>query len=92
MLSLIIILGIFKTKAYCGPIMKNLIINPEDPTTDFLSQIYARLTNKTVIRGDISKSEIPKLIESHDRVLMLGHGSPYGLLNAGQFPDAGFYY
>ena len=22
---------------------------------------------------------------------MLGHGSPYGLLNAGQFPDAGSY-
>ena len=71
--------------------MKNLIIHPEDPTTTFLSQIYAPLTNKTVIRGGISKSELPKLIESHDRVLMLGHGSPYGLLNAGQFPDAGSY-
>ena len=85
------IFGIFKTKAYFGPIMKNLIIHPEDPTTTFLSQIYAPLTNKTVIRGGIPKSEIPKLIESHDRVLMLGHGSPYGLLNAGQFPDAGSY-
>jgi len=31
------------------------------------------------------------LIESHDRVLMLGHGSPLGLMNAGQFPDAGSY-
>jgi hypothetical protein len=76
--------------AYFGP-MKTLIIHPEDSTTTFLSQIYARLTNKTVIRGGIPKSEIPKLIESHDRVLMLGHGSPYGLLNAGQFPDAGSY-
>jgi len=71
--------------------MKTLIIHPEDPTTDFLSQIYARLTNKTVIRGDISKSEIPKLIESHDRVLMLGHGSPNGLLSIDMFPDAGSY-
>ena len=71
--------------------MKNLIIHPEDPTTTFLSQIYARLTNKTVIRGDISKSEIPKLIESHDRVLMLGHGSPNGLLSIDMFPDAGSY-
>jgi hypothetical protein len=71
--------------------MKNLIIHPEDPTTTFLSQIYAQLTHKTIIRGGISKSEIPKLIESHDRVLMLGHGSPYGLLNSGQFPDAGSY-
>jgi hypothetical protein len=71
--------------------MRDLIIHPEDPTTDFLSQIYARLTNKTVIRGDISKSEIPKLIESHDRVLMLGHGSPDGLLSIDMFPDAGSY-
>ena len=71
--------------------MKDLIIHPEDSTTDFLSQIYASLTNKTVIRGDISKSEIPKLIESHDRVLMLGHGSPNGLLSIDMFPDAGSY-
>jgi hypothetical protein len=75
---------------YFGP-MKTLIIHPEDSTTTFLSQIYAQLTNKTVIRGGKSKSEIPKLIESHDRVLMLGHGSPWGLLNAGQFPDADSY-
>jgi len=73
--------------AYFSHIMKDLIIHPDDPTTTFLSQIYAQLTNKTVIRGGISKSEIPKLIESHDRVLLLGHGSPYGLLSQGQFPD-----
>ena len=77
--------------AYISQIMKDLIIHPEDPTTDFLSHIYARLTNKTVIRGDVSKSEIPKLIESHDRVLMLGHGSQYGLLSIDMFPDAGSY-
>ena len=76
---------------YICRLMKNLIIHPEDPTTDFLSQIYAQLTNKTVIRGGISKSEIPKLIESHDRVLMLGHGSPWGLMNLDQFPDADSY-
>jgi hypothetical protein len=76
--------------AYFGP-MKTLIIHPEDPTTTFLSQIYAPITHKTVIRGGISKSELSKLIESHDRVLMLGHGSPYGLMNPNQFPDAGLY-
>ena len=71
--------------------MKNLIVHPEDPTTTFLSPIYANLKNKTVVRGGVSKSELRELIESHDRVLMLGHGSPWGLLNAGQFPDAGSY-
>jgi hypothetical protein len=69
--------------------MKNLIVHPKDPTTNFLSPIYASLTNKTIVRGGITKSELRDLIESHDRVLMLGHGSPYGLLNHGQFPDAG---
>ena len=85
------ILGILKTMAYISQVMKNLIIHPEDHTTTLLSQIYATLTNKTIIRGGISKPELLKLIESHDRVIMLGHGSPYGLLNRGQFPDAGFY-
>jgi len=65
----LITLGILKTKAYFGPIMKNLIIHPEDSTTTFLSQIYAPINNKTVITGDVSKLEIPKLIEAHDRVL-----------------------
>lgn len=71
--------------------MKNLIIHPEDPTTTFLSQIYAPLQNKTVVQGGITKSELRTLIESHNRILCLGHGSPDGLLNPGQFPDAGFY-
>ncbi len=71
--------------------MKTLIIHPQDPTTTFLSQIYATLTNKTIIRGSISKPELWKLIKSHDRVIMLGHGSPYGLLNRDQFYGAGLY-
>lgn len=71
--------------------MKYLIIHPQDPTTTFLSPIYANLRNRTVIKGGITKSELRKLIESHDRILLLGHGSPYGLLNRGQFPDAGLF-
>jgi hypothetical protein len=71
--------------------MKTLIIHPEDPTTEFLTTIYANLNNKTVIKGGVSKSELRELIEAHDRVLLLGHGSPYGLLSRGQFPVAGLY-
>ena len=84
-------LGIIRRKVYFGPIMKNLIVHPEDPTTDFLSPIYARLTNKTIVKGGITKSELRELIESHERVFMLGHGSPYGLVSQGLFPDAGSY-
>jgi hypothetical protein len=71
--------------------MKTLIVHPKDKTTDFLSPIYADLEDKTVITGGITKPEVQKFIESHDRVLMLGHGSPFGLMNPNQFPDAGFY-
>lgn len=71
--------------------MKTLIIHPQDPSTDFLTPIYAPLTNKTIVKGGITKSELRKLIESHDRILILGHGSPFGLLSRGQFPDAGLY-
>ena len=69
--------------------MKNLIIHPKDPTTDFLSPIYAPLKNKTVINGGVSKSELRKLIHKHNRVIMMGHDTPYGLLSVDQFPDIG---
>lgn len=84
-------IGHIPNRLYFSQIMKTLVIHPEDKTTEFLTAIYANLSNKTVIKGNISKSELQELIESHDRILMLGHGSPYGLLNTGQFPDAGMY-
>ncbi len=65
---------------------ETLIIHPEDPAT-FISQIYAQLANKTVIESEITKSILLELIESHDRILMLGHSSQYGLLNSSQFPE-----
>lgn len=71
--------------------MKTLIVHPADPTTNFLSRIYAHLKNKTVVKGGVSKSDVRELIESHDRVLMLGHGSPYGLLSQGQFLGASLF-
>ena len=71
--------------------MKTLVIHPEDSTTEFLAAIYEKLGNKTVIRGGITKSEVQELIESHERVIMLGHGAPYGLLNPGRFPGAGLF-
>lgn len=71
--------------------MKTLIIHPHDPTTVFLTPIYANLKNITVVNGGITKSDLQGLIETHDRVICLGHGSPYGLLNPRIFPDAGLF-
>lgn len=71
--------------------MKTLVIHPADHTTDFLTGIYSRLNIKTVVNGGIPKLGLRKLIETHDRIFMLGHGSPWGLLSVGQFPNTNGY-
>ena len=69
--------------------MRTLIVHPKDSTTDFLKPIYSSISNKTIITGGVTKSELRKLIEINDRVIMLGHGSPFGLMSVNQFPYAG---
>lgn len=64
---------------------KTLIIHPEDPSTTFLETIYKDIENKTVITGGLTKREVNILIENHDRVMMMGHGSPGGLFSVGKF-------
>jgi hypothetical protein len=78
--------GIFRIMAYFSQAVKTLIIHPKDPATDVLTGIYSGLNNKTVIIGGIPKLDLRKLIKTHDRIFMLGHGSPWGLLSMGQFP------
>ena len=64
-----------------------LVIHPDDRSTDFLKPIYAGITNATVVTGGYNKAEVKELIEQHDRVIMLGHGSPLGLFAIGKFKD-----
>jgi len=71
--------------------MRHLIIHPKDTSTDFLKPIYASIHDKTIINGGVRKNELRKLIKNHDRVIMLGHGTPIGLLAVNQFLDAGSY-
>lgn len=61
--------------------MKTLIIHPDDRSTDFLRPIYQNIKGTTVLVKNISKYRLEKEIRSHDQILMMGHGSPYGLLN-----------
>jgi hypothetical protein len=65
--------------------MTNLIIHPTDRSTDFLKPIYANITDATILQGGTSKAQVAKLISEHDRIIMLGHGSPFGLFSVGQF-------
>ena len=71
--------------------MSTLIIHPQDQSTHFLKPIYASIQDKTVINGGVARAELVNLILSHDRVVMLGHGTPDGLLNMGQFPNSSLY-
>lgn len=64
--------------------MKTLIIHPNDRSTDFLKPIYHLLPRYTVITSG-TKDEVNKAIKEHDRILMMGHGSPHGLFGVGQF-------
>jgi hypothetical protein len=70
---------------------KTLIIHPKDKTTDFLEIVYNPIVEKTVIKGNVTRSELIDLIKSHDRIMMMGHGSPEGLFSVGKFPDFGGY-
>ena len=71
--------------------MTTLIIHPKDSSTSFLDIVYKDIPEKTVITGGISKTELAKMIIEHDRIMMMGHGSPGGLFGVGQFTNCGAY-
>jgi hypothetical protein len=65
--------------------MKTLVIHPEDRSTDFLKPIYENVSDATIIHGGVSKAQIKQLITEHDRIYMMGHGSPSGLFSCAKF-------
>ena len=69
---------------------KTLIIHPEDKSTTFLKIIYEAIPDdeKTVITEGVSYHDVLELIKTHDRVMMMGHGSPHGLFACDKFPGA----
>jgi len=71
--------------------MKTLVIHPFDRTTHFLREIYENIPHKTVVTGGYTIAEVENLILSHNRIIMLGHGSPNGLFSVGQFGGSNGY-
>ena len=71
--------------------MKNLVIHPADASTDFLKPIYANISDAIILNGGATKDQVKELITRHDRVIMLGHGSPFGLFSVGQFVGSNGY-
>lgn len=68
--------------------MKTLVIHPDDPTTSFLDVVYNE-TDWTTFHDNTGDKddELIELIKEHDRIIMMGHGTPNGLLgkNLGRF-------
>ena len=70
---------------------KTLVIHPSDSSTDFLKPIYSGLENAVVLTGGLTKEEVREAIEKSDRIIMLGHGSPFGLFSVGRFQSTNGY-
>jgi len=62
-----------------SPMTKTLVIHPFDVSTGFLEEIYSG-KDWTLIDNNVSHSHLKKSIQEHDRIIMLGHGTEYGLL------------
>lgn len=63
--------------------MRTLVIHPHDKSTHFLKPIYEEIPDKTIVTGGLTSAEMERLILIHNRVIMLGHGSPSGLFGLG---------
>ena len=57
-----------------------LVIHPDDRSTDMLKAVYEGKGYDVINDGCISQEDLVKAIEEHDTIIMLGHGTPYGLL------------
>ncbi len=55
-----------------------LIIHPDDRTTDFLKPTYTDL-DATVLTKSDEFYNLAETIKRHNRIIMMGHGSPSGL-------------
>ena len=60
--------------------MEWLIIHPKDESTDFLTNCYSSIEDKIIIRDpSYPKGKLRELIKEANNIMLLGHGSQYGL-------------
>ena len=73
-----------KTKGLAKDLKKSdtLVIHCQDHSTDMLSQIYEGKGWDVLRDGNIDKDELHELLECHDKIVMLGHGTRGGLINS----------
>jgi hypothetical protein len=71
--------------------MNTLIVHPKDKSTDVFKCIYSNENHYKVINGQVYKSELCELIQSHLRTIFIGHGTNRGLSNLDLFKYKGEY-
>ena len=59
---------------------KVLVIHPDDRSTDMLKAVYEGKGYDVINDPGISDEDVVEQIKSHDKIIMLGHGTPYGLI------------
>lgn len=62
-----------------------LVLHPDDRSTDFLQAIYAGKGWDVLNDPFVNCDAVEELLETHDRIVCLGHGSPAGLFGGGGF-------
>lgn len=61
--------------------MKTLVIHPADDSTVMLEHVYAGKDYTVITDPTICDYALRKAISEHDKIIMLGHGTPGGLIN-----------
>lgn len=64
-----------------------LVIHRTDPTTTMLRQIYEGKGWDVLNDDYIDTEELHQLLQSHDRLVLLGHGTSYGLMGGNIGPQ-----
>ena len=64
---------------------RTLVIHPKDSSTDFLSKIYQNKGWNVCTFWPDNRDSFKEYIKLYDRIIMLGHGTPDGLLNINDF-------
>ena len=62
-----------------------LVIHPKDASTDFLARIYKDKDWTSIRSWPQGPASLKRFINCYDRIIMMGHGTPSGLLNVGSF-------
>lgn len=62
-----------------------LVIHPKDASTDFLARIYANKDWDVIRAWYKDQASLKRFMDRYDRIIMMGHGTPSGLLNTGTF-------